>query len=264
MKNYTNKQGYILALIISVIYAVILNKNLDFYSLLGGIIGALLVNIVITGIITIFWKFVNFGKIIGVVSIIVCVIAFLGNRNNDNIQNQKIESKQKSLGIIKEKFNSAYEKFNNKLISDDRKNNLNKLITSNEITFGNSKEVSKKLSETDKYYIWIEETNDSLFTDLKKQLDDYKNKLTNDNEKREIENYKMQFQMTEMKAKSNYIHVKSVIFAMENLLTIKNNCKHQIKDGKILFFNNKCLDDWNKGEIEVNKYISDSNINSKN
>ena len=35
MKNYTNKQGYVLAIIIAVIYAFISQENFDFYAFLG-------------------------------------------------------------------------------------------------------------------------------------------------------------------------------------------------------------------------------------
>jgi uncharacterized BrkB/YihY/UPF0761 family membrane protein len=81
MKNYTNRQGFIIALIIAVIYAFISNENFDFYSFLGGVFGTLLVCVILSGIISVFWKFKNFGKVIGITSLIVCLMAFLGNRN---------------------------------------------------------------------------------------------------------------------------------------------------------------------------------------
>ena len=74
-------------------------------------------------------------------------------------------------------FKNVYSEFNNKLIADKRKDILNNLLLSNNLFDGDINEVSKQLDEVDEYYNWIKTTNDSLFSDLKKQLNDYKNEL---------------------------------------------------------------------------------------
>lgn len=264
MKNYTNKQGYILAIIIAIIYAFISEENFDFYTFLGSIIGALLINTILSGIISVFWKFKNFGKVIGITSLIVCLMAFFGNRKYDIEQKEKVVIEQKNLNTITENFKNVYSEFNGKLKTDRRKGILNNLILSNKLMFGDINEVSNELDEVNEYYNWIKTTNDSLFTDLKKQLNNYKDKLKDESKRSEIEKNIMQIEMTEINATSNYIHESNVLFEMRNILSIKKKCKHEFKDGKILFFDTKCLEDWNKAEINLNESIKNSNLHREN
>lgn len=252
MKNYTDKQGYILALIIAFIYAYILNENFDVYIFLSSFIGVLILNTILSGLITVFRKFKNFGKVLGITSVIICSLAFLGSRKN-NIE-------QKNLNTITENFKNVYSEFNSKLKTDSRKDILNNLILSNKLMFGDITEVSNKLDEVDKYYNWIKTTNDSLINDLNKQLNDYKEELKDESKKSEIEKNIMQIERTKMKSTPNYIHENIVLSEMRNMLSIKKRCKHEVKNGKILFFDTNCLDDWNKAEIKLNESIKNSNL----
>jgi hypothetical protein len=264
MKNYTDKQGYILALIITFIYAFISNENFDVYIFLGSFIGVLILNTFLSGLITVFRKFKNFGKVLGITSVIICLLAFLGNRKNDIEQKEKVEIEQKNLNTITENFKNVYSEFNGKLKTDSRKDILNNLILSNKLMFGDINEVSNKLDEVDEYYNWIKTTNDSLFTDLKKQLNNYKEELKDESKRSEIEKNIMQIEMTEMNSSSNYMHENIVLFEMRNMLSIKKRCKHEIKNGKILFFDTNCLEDWNKAEIKLNESIKNSNLHREN
>ncbi len=264
MKNYTDKQGYILALIIAFIYAFISNENFDVYIFLGSFIGVLILNTFLSGLITVFRKFKNFGKVLGITSVIICSLAFLGNRNRSIAQKEKVEIEQKNLNTITENFKNIYSEFNSKLKTDSRKDILNNLIISNKLMFGDINEVSNKLDEVDEYYKWIKTTNDSLFTDLKKQLNDYKEELKDESKKSEIEKNIIQIEMTEMNSSSNYMHENIVLFEMRNMLSIKKRCKHEIKNGKILFFDTNCLEDWNKAEIKLNESIKNSNLHREN
>ena len=130
--------------------------------------------------------------------------------------------------------------------------------------FGDINEVSNKLDEVDEYYKWIKTTNDSLFTDLKKQLNDYKEELKDESKKSEIEKNIIQIEMTEMNSSSNYMHENIVLFEMRNMLSINKREKNEIKNGKILFFDTNCLEDWNKAEIKLNESIKNSNLHREN
>ena len=264
MKNYTDKQGYILALIIAFIYAFASKQSFDFVSLLASVVGVLLVNIVLSGIITVFWKFKNFGRVLGITSILICLIAFLGNKRNDNEQKEKVEIEQRNYNTISENFKNVYGAFNNKLKTDNRKDILNNLILSNRLFDGDINEVSNQLDKVDEYYNWIKTTNDSLFTDLKKQLNDYKDEQKDESKKSEIEKNKMQIQMSEMNTTVNYMHETSIIFEMRNMISIKKRCKHEFKNGKLLFFDTNCLEDWSKAEVKLNESLKKLNLHREN
>ena len=255
MKNYTNRQGYILALIVAFIYAFISKENFDLYSFLGGIVGALLMNSIVSGIITVFWKFKNFGKVLGIASVIICSLAFLGNRKNDIEQKEKVEIERKNLSTIDGNYRKAYNKFQRKLTNDNRKDILNNLISSNDIVFEDTKLVLNKIDEATEYYSWIEKTNDSLFKDLDKQLEDYKLKLTDETKKYEVEKFQRQTSVAKMNTIFNYSNVMSIIFEMRNLISIRNNCKHQNKNGKLIFFTEKCIKDWNIAQEKYNENV---------
>ena len=126
MKNYTNKQGYILAIVIAVIYAFISQENFDFYVFLGSVIGALLINTILSGIISVFWKFKNFGKVIGITSLIVCLMAFFGNRKYDNEQKEKVEIEPKnSTDSSDNELDNIMKKLSTMNNSDDEDNYTN-------------------------------------------------------------------------------------------------------------------------------------------
>ena len=264
MENYIDKHGYYLAVITASIYAIFIQEYFDLYIFLGSFIGVLILNIFLSGLITVFRKFKNFGKVLGITSVIICSLALLGNRKNDIEQKEKIEIEQKNLNTITENFKNAYSEFDGKLKTDSRKDILNNLILSNKLIFGDINEVSNKLDEVDKYYKWINTTNDSLFTDLKKQLNEYKDELKDESKISEIEKNIMQIKMTELNTTSNYMHENIVIFEMRNMLSIKKRCKHEFKNGKILFFDTNCLEDWNKAEIKLNESIKNSNLHREN
>lgn len=256
MKKYIDKHGYYVAVITASIYAFFIQEYFGIYIFLGSFISFLFLNIFLSGLITVFRKFKNFGKVLGITSVIICSLALLGNRKND------IE--QKNLNTIAENFKNVYTKFNSKLKTDSRKDILNNLILSNKLIFGDINEVSNKLDEVDKYYNWIKTTNDSLFTDLKKQLNEYKDELKDESKRSKIEKNIIQIKMTQINSTSNYIHENIVLFEMRNMLSIKKRCKHEFKNGKILFFDTNCLDDWNKAEIKLNESIKNSNLHREN
>lgn len=264
MEKYTDKHGYYLAVTTASIYAFFIREYFDVYIFLGSFIGVLILNTFLSGLITVFRKFKNFGKVLGITSVIICSLALLGNRKNNIEQKEKVVTEQKNLNTITENFKNVYSEFNSKLKTDSRKDILNNLILSNQLMFGDIYEVSNKLDEVDEYYNWIKTTNDSLFTDLKKQLNDYKEELKDESKRNEIEKNIMQIKMTELNATSNYMHENIVLFEMRNMLSIKKRCKHEIKNGKILFFDTNCLEDWNKAEIKLNESIKNSNLHREN
>lgn len=260
MEKYTDKHGYYLTVIVAVIYAFFSQKYFDLYMFLGSFFAVLILNTFLSGLITIFRKFKNFGKVLGITSVIICSLALLGNIKNDTEQKEKVEIEQENLNTITVNFKSVYSEFNNKLKTDNRKDILNNLILSNKLLLGDVNEVSSKLNEVNEYYNWIKITNDSLFTDLKKQLNSYKGKLKDESKRSEVEKNIMEIEITEINTTSNYMHENNVVFQMRNMLDIKKRCKHELKNDKILFFDTNCLEDWNKAELELNESIKNSNL----
>lgn len=78
MNSYNNQKGVILGLIFALIYSIIRN-GFDFASIIGGAFGILVISAIITSLISAFWKFKNFGKIFGIISLILSIISFLGS-----------------------------------------------------------------------------------------------------------------------------------------------------------------------------------------
>jgi hypothetical protein len=195
MKKYTDKHGYYIAVTTASIYAFFIREYFDVYIFLGSFIGVLILNTFLSGLITVFRKFKNFGKVLGITSIVICLLALLGNRTNNIEQKEKVVTEQKNLNTITENFKNVYSEFNSELKIDRRKDILNTLILSNKLMFGDINEVSSKLDEVEDYYNWIKTTNDSLFTDLKKQLNDFKTALKDESKKSEIEKNIMQIEM---------------------------------------------------------------------
>lgn len=266
MRKLTNKQGYLLALIVATIYSLIIGKHFELLGFIANFITIIIICSILGGILMLIFSSKNFGKFLGITTLIISVFSFLGNRYSDSLsEKEKTETeeiqiqKETSINFITSNFKKEYTKFNDELQLDSRKEILNQIIINNEITFGDSEIVLEKINKASEYYDWISKTNDSLFTNLNEELSKYKEDVTNESEKREIDQIIMQIKMTEINTSSKYIHQIFVISELKNVLLVKNNCKHQIKEGKILFFDNKCLEKWNKAELKLNEAIQNSN-----
>jgi hypothetical protein len=77
--NY--KLGYILGLLSTIIYTITTN-GINFSHLLSfiaAILGALLIPATIAGLISLFAKGKNYGKVFGITCIVVHIMAYLGN-----------------------------------------------------------------------------------------------------------------------------------------------------------------------------------------
>jgi FtsH-binding integral membrane protein len=70
MENYTNKNGYLICLLAAVVYSCIIEED----SFFSNMITVLLANIFIAAIISFFKKFENFGKVIGISTVITSAI----------------------------------------------------------------------------------------------------------------------------------------------------------------------------------------------
>lgn len=271
MQKFTNKQGYLLALIVATIYSLIMEKHFELLGFIANFIIIIVISSILGGIVMLIFRSKNFGKFFGITILIISVLSFAGNRYAESLsekektKTEEIQTqKETSLNYITSNFRKTYTEFNNELQTDNRKDILNQILVNNEITFGNSKTVLEKINKASEYYNWIKKTNDSLFANLNEQLDKHKEDLTNESKKREIDQILMQIKMTELNTSSNYIHQIFVISEMKNLLSVKNNCKHEIKDGRILFFDNKCLNKWNKAELKLNEAIQNLNKRKQN
>tara|TARA_B110000211_G_scaffold129709_1_gene149084 strand:- start:94 stop:324 length:231 start_codon:yes stop_codon:yes gene_type:complete len=72
-----SKSGYIISLVVGCIASVIVNGHSGLAGILGGLMFVMLAGLIISGIISIFYKN-NFQKIFSIVCIIVSVLATLG------------------------------------------------------------------------------------------------------------------------------------------------------------------------------------------
>ena len=72
-----SKSGYIISLVVGSIASVIVNGHLGLAGILGGLMFIMLAGLIISGIISIFYKN-NFQKICTIVCIIVSLLATLG------------------------------------------------------------------------------------------------------------------------------------------------------------------------------------------
>lgn len=271
MEKFTNKHGYILATIVTTIYSLIMEKHFELLGFIANFIAIIVISSILGGIVMLIFRSKNFGKFLGITTLIISVQSFTGNRYAESLSEKEKTKKEEiqtqketSQNYITSNFRKTYTEFNEKLQTDNRKDILNQILINNEITFGNSKIVLEKINKASEYYNWISKTNDSLFTNLNEQLDKYKEDLTNESEKREVDQILMQIKMTELNTSSNYVHQIFVISEMKSLLSVKNNCKYEIKDGRILFFDNKCLEEWKKGELKLNKAIQNLNKHREN
>lgn len=100
MEKYSNKFGYYISLITAFIYSLIIAEHLTFFSFLRGFIGFLLFNIILSGTITVFWKFKYFGKVLGVISIIIFLIGRSDNKNDVFKQKQKTEIQREKFKFL--------------------------------------------------------------------------------------------------------------------------------------------------------------------
>lgn len=242
------------------IYVFATQKHFELVGFISSFLAVILMSSVIGGILMLLSKSKNFGKFLGITTVILSVISFLGNRHSEKLIEEVEAQKEESINHITSNFKSAYTEFNNKLNADDRKDILNQLIMSNEITFGDSKTTIAKIDTVDEYYEWIDKMNDSLISDVTNQFNKYQEKSTvSEREKTEIQKAIFDLELMKTNTSINRVNTGSIIFAMRNLLSIKNNCKHELKNGKILFFDTKCLEDWNKAELQLNEYIQNSN-----
>lgn len=177
---------------------------------------------------------------------------------------EKVEIEKKNLSTIDANFRKAYNKFQHKLTNDYRKDILNNLISSKDLVFEDTKVVLNRIDEATEYYTWIEKTNDSLFKNLHKKLNDYKLEITDETKEYEVEKFQRQTHLAKTNTIFNYSNVMSIIFEMRNLVSIRNNCKHQNNNGKLIFFTEKCIKDWNIAQEKYNEKVKNLNEYRKN
>lgn len=78
-----NKTGYILGLVSGIIYTLInYGSNFRFLDFIAALIGALIIPLILTFLISVFSKSLEFGKTFGIISIAIHIIATIGNLNS--------------------------------------------------------------------------------------------------------------------------------------------------------------------------------------
>ena len=78
-----NRTGYILGLSSGVIYTIInYVSNFKIMNFIAILIGALIVPLILTYLITLFPKSLEFGRTFGIISIVIHIIATIGKLNS--------------------------------------------------------------------------------------------------------------------------------------------------------------------------------------
>ena len=78
-----SKTGYILGLVSGIIYTLInYGSNFRFLDFIATLIGALIIPLILTFLISLFSKSLEFGKTFGIISIAIHIIATIGNLNS--------------------------------------------------------------------------------------------------------------------------------------------------------------------------------------
>jgi uncharacterized membrane protein HdeD (DUF308 family) len=78
-----NRTGYILGLISGIIYTLInYGSNFRIMDFIATLIGALIIPLILTYLISLFSKTLEFGRTFGIISIVIHIIATIGKLNS--------------------------------------------------------------------------------------------------------------------------------------------------------------------------------------
>jgi hypothetical protein len=99
MEKFTNKDGYLLTAIMATLYSVAMHRNF-----IGNFLAVILMSSIIGGILMFLSKSKNFGKFLGITTLILSIISFLGNRNIEKLKKevnaQKVKSINQTLKVL--------------------------------------------------------------------------------------------------------------------------------------------------------------------
>ncbi|MFC6095217.1 hypothetical protein ACFPVY_01040 [Flavobacterium qiangtangense] len=125
---------------------------------------------------------------------------------------------------------------------------LNKLFAKNfYILTRDNPAILKELNTADNYFEIIYKKNDSVIKRSVKKLEKLQ---ASGNESplkvsTEIENSLFRLTMLKVKFFDSYLNSSAIINSVRNIIYLKINNKNDIKDGKIVFYNEKTLHDFN-------------------
>lgn len=183
--------------------------------------------------------------------ITICLI-ITGCENRAEKYNEEIKNKAQQKALeIRENYNQ-YQK-------DIIETNLGNLLNIERLAKDlNHKESNNILNNADKILNQFNKENERLVAELRTLVDSIKptSKLT----KSRIAAMKKQFNESFSVTKSNY-NLDSTILASNKKMIyfLKGDCKYQIKNGQIIFFNERCLNNFNL----YNSFISMAKTTAK-
>lgn len=266
-----NKQGYMLGVFSGIIYTFVANKDsFEIIGFIAQLIGVLLIPLIISYFIVLFSKSKKFGKVFGITTLIVVSIGLLGNYS---YKKEKEIEKKKDIDLVDliiSEQKESLNQLNKKLSIGNKKEILNELTLNSNFIFNlKSDEVFKKLKEADLYFNKMKKGNDSIIEISINKLEKLKlsNKEINTKKAEEIDDYILKMNMLKTNIEIYYLNVSQLIFEMNNLINVKLKCKNEIENNNILFYEQGCLNEYNKIFSNIKKLLTETNnarLNIKN
>ncbi len=263
-----NRQGYILGFSAVLIYCILQkNREFELVSSIANLFGTLLVPVAISSIICLFSNFNKFGKIFGLTATIVTLIAIFGSNlyKIDQNNNQIIKSTNLESAIIEQK--KKINQFNKLVNIQNEKKNLNDLIKNNYYVLNsNSDEIIKKIDKIDYCFHKFERGQDSLIkinieTFGKLKISD---KSLKPEEKTEIDNFISKISSYKTGLSFYSFDIYQLLSEMKNLIKLKSKCKNVIKDNRISFYDENCMNNFNTTSEKIQELIEKTNELSLN
>jgi|694.fasta_scaffold152139_3 hypothetical protein len=262
-----NTNGYVIGFLAISIYTLLDDNVEGLVSFFATLIGVLLIPLILSGLIFLFDRSINFGKIFGITSIIIVTISFIGQytSKNDTVDNIDKVVATDSIDYIINEHKASYAEFDKKLRVGNRKEILNQLISKNEIVLNkDTQAVLKKIEDAEDYFELMKKGNDSLLKKTIKRLEEYKNNNTIEKEKlRSLEMNLMQLNMLNNSLFMYYLNVTQLTSKIKNLILIKNKCKHEFQNNSIIFEDQVCLDEYNQVLSKIQELIIETNKSQK-
>ena len=254
----SNKIGYILGFSISLIYTFSETNVYDFTSFLARYIGVLIIPLLISLAVNYFSKSKNPGKIFAIISLVIFTLAYYGKHNYDLKENKVVVD---SLDLIISEHKKSFSDFDKKLNYGNKKEILNQLIINNDIVLNeNTNYVLERIEEAESYFKLMKNGNDSIIKKTIKKLDDYKKNKNIDTVKlSNIDMYIVRLNSLDSSIMLYYLNMSTLILEMKSLIKIKKNCKHSFKNSSILFYDQNCLNEYNKTLSNINYFASECN-----
>lgn len=176
------------------------------------------------------------------------IISLISCKDNDQAFVLKKTETEITLDSLKAEYKIAILDIDKEYHIVSNREILNKLFAENfYIMTRDNPAILKELNTADKYFEIIYKKNDSVIKKSVKKLEKLQISRNENPLKVRTEIEKSLFKLTMLKAKffDSYLNSSAIINSVRDIIYLKINNKNDIKDGKIVFYNEKTLHDFN-------------------